>query len=394
MKNVSIIGLGLIGSSIARGLKGKYRIKAYNRDPKVTKQALKDGVIDEAALQIHEVTEDADIVIVAVPLGSYETVMNEIADYLDPGTILTDVGSVKMQATISLYKHLPPGVHLVPAHPIAGKAESGYEAGDANLFRDKKVVITPLPKGQYEAVLDIENMWKELNARTELMPPKEHDKIYAAVSHVPQLLAYAYKMAVYHKKYGAEQSESGDFKTFMRISHSSPKIWADIFQQNRIFIMKFMDKVGNGLVNIEKFTNQVDLKERLGGEQKPVVLTGDKKEDAAKIIFPALLSNLLLFCIEDEFENVINSPDDIGVSIPGKKRDVKNKNFADYAGTGLRDFSEFSLRDVAEHLETHSDYINILKSLLHRKIFEITAAIESEEVEQIIEKLSEALAVS
>lgn len=400
MKKLAIIGLGLIGSSVARGLKSKYHIIGYNRHLATAEKALKEGVVNAATDDLHEAVADADIVMLCVPMGNYEAVMNEISESLQPGTIITDVGSVKTPAIFQIFRAMPPGVHLVPAHPVAGKETSGYEAGDGKLFNGKKVIITTLPKTPYEANLAIENLWKDLGARTEIMTASEHDKIYATVSHVPQLLAYAYKMALAHKKYGLKPSEEGDYKTFARISHSQPDIWVDIFQLNRAHIFKFLDKLFNGLQHIDHFSDQIELRQRLGGEARNFKLTGDKKLDAATIVFPALLSNLLLFCIEDEFENQVSrsfSAADIHTSLAmldeaPKVKEVKD--FAQYAGSGLKDFSICSSYDVSDIVDDYAEEIQMLKILLHRKIFEITVAVESDSAEQLKNKLLEALALS
>lgn len=396
LRNLSIIGLGLIGSSVARGLKGKYHITGYNRNAATTKKALKDNVIDVAAEKLPEAVKGADIIMLCTPMGMYDSVIKDIAKHLKTGAIITDAGSVKTPALIQVSRSLPPNVHFVPAHPIAGKETSGYEAGEADLFKGKKTILTPLPKTPNEVNSEIENLWKALGAQTEIMTAAEHDKVYAAISHVPQLLASAYKMAITHKKYAVTPKEEGDYKTFARISHSSPDIWVDIFQLNRAHIFKFLDKMFNGLTNIDKFGDQVELRERLGGKAKDYKLSGDKKLDAATVIFPALLGNLLLFCIEDEFENLSTrsfSAADIHASLalletPNEKRETKN--FANYAGTGLRDFTICSLYNVSEIVENYAEEIQLLKILLHRKIFEITVAIESDSAEQLKGKLLEA----
>jgi prephenate dehydrogenase len=395
MKKLTIIGLGLIGSSVARGLKGKYHITAYNRNNDIAKKALKDGVIDKAAKELSDAVSDADIVMICTPIRFYESIMNEISEYVHPGCIITDVGSVKTATLQRIYNHLPPGVHFIPAHPIAGKETAGYEAGEAKLFLGKKTILTPLPKAKLEAVLEIENLWKDLGAHTERMTPAEHDKIYAAVSHAPQLLAYAFKMALKHKKYALQTEPTGDLKTALRISNSSPDIWVDIFMLNRTHIFSFLEKIFAGLLHIDKFADQVELRQRLGGSPKEFKLSKDPKYDAA-CIFASLLGNLTIFCADDEFERGSVSRKfsaaDIHQSLamldePMKPED--RKHFQDYSGSGLRDFTAYSLYDVSDHISDFEQEIAILRALVHRKIFEITAAVESDSVELLGQKLSE-----
>ncbi len=398
LQKVSIIGLGLIGASIAKGLKGKCHVIGYNKTKKTAEKALKEGAIDEIAETL-EAAAKADTVVLCTPLETYDSIVGKISEHLEPGTVVTDVGSVKTPCIFSVYNHMPPGVDFVPGHPIAGKEKGGYDAADGKLFVGKKVIITPLPKNNIESNLAVENLWKDLGAHVESMTASEHDKIYAYVSHVPQLVAYAYKMAVGHKKYALDEKpkDEGDFATFGRIAKSDPAIWAEIFMQNSANIMKFLEKMFNGLLHIDKFGNLVEMRERLGGEPRTAKLSGDQKLDAAGVVFPALLSNLMLICIEDEMENMTRGfdPSQIHESLAVLEQEIGSKietrDYVDYAGTGLKDFSVFSLYDVSEHVEEHHDYVHLLKALVHRKIFEITAAMESESVEHLEAKLREAL---
>ncbi len=396
MKKLAIIGLGLIGSSVARGLKGKFHIIGYNRNAKISAQALKEGVIDEAPEILSDAVQDADIIMLCTPIRYYESICNEISEYIQPGAIITDVGSVKTAVIHKVYNHLPPGVHLVPGHPIAGKETSGYESGDGRLFVGKKVVLTPLPKTSTQARLEIENLWKDLGSVPEIMTAAEHDKIYAAVSHAPQLLAYAFKMALSHKKYALDKQPEGDFKTALRIANSPPEIWVDIFQLNRTHIFKFLEKIFAGILHIDKFSNQVELRKKLGGTAKETSLTGDRKYDAAQV-FAALLGSLVLFCVEDDFENEVGrrfSASDIHGALAMLDTPMEaqeKKEFENYAGSGLRDFSILSLADVTGLVADYEEEIALLRALVHRKIFEITAAVESDSGALLQEKLSEAL---
>lgn len=399
-KKLSIIGLGLIGSSILRGLADKFEITAYNRNAKTAEKAVKDGFAKKAAKNLEEAVIDADIIIIATPLDAYEDIAREIAEYLQPGTIVTDIGSVKTHAVFTIYNHMPPGVEFVPAHPIAGSEKTGYDAGDGKIFVGKKIVVTPLPKNSSEAILAVENLWKDLGALPEQMTPAEHDKIYALVSHVPQLLAYAYSMAIRHKKFALEDSDiektDEDFATFMRLSNSDAAIWADIFMKNSAHINKFLEKFFNGILHIENFHNLTETREKLGGKQKKIKLNGDKKIDAATLIFPSLMAHLLLFCIEDELENNTRSFDasqiheSLAMLETSQGQKIETRKFEDYAGTGLKDFTVFGLYDVEDIVENYAEEIRLLKALLHRKIFEITAAVESDSVEHLQSVLEQA----
>lgn len=402
MKTVSIIGLGLIGGSIAKGLpktgSNKYHVIGYNKTTATAKQALKEGAIDAIAKTLAEAAK-ADIIVLCTPLETYDEIMAQIADHLEPNTVITDVGSVKTPCIFSVFNALPPAVEFVPAHPIAGKEKSGFAAADGKLFVGKKTILTPLPKNHAESNLAVENMWKDLGATVESMTAAEHDKIYAFVSHVPQLLAYAYRMAIRHKKYALAElpKDEGDFATFSRIAKSDPALWADIFMQNSANIMKFLEKIFNGLLHIDKFSNLIDMREKLGGAEVKFKLKGEPKLDAAETIFPSLLSGLLLICIEDELENLSRgfTVGQIHESLAMIEQELASKkvvrNYEDYAGTGLRDFTVFGLYNVEDFVESHHDDVHLLKALVHRKIFEITAAMESGSKELLEGKLREAL---
>lgn len=399
-KKISIIGMGLIGSSMARGLADKHEVTAYNRNHEVALKAVGKGFAKNAAKSLKQATENADIVVIATPLDCYDEIAREIAEHLQPGTIVTDIGSVKTHAVFTIYNHMPPGVEFVPAHPIAGSERTGFDAGEKGLFAGKKVVVTPLPKNTAEAIQDIENMWKDLGSIPEQMTPAEHDKIYALVSHVPQLLAYAYSMAIKHKKFALENFEmdqvGDDFPTFMRLADSSPKIWADIFMLNSGHINKFLEKFFNGILHIENFNNLVENREKLGGKEKTAELVGDKKLDAATTIFPALLGHLLLFCIEDELEHNTRSFDasqiheSLAILETSQGQKIEARKYEDYAGSGLRDLTIFGLYNVSELIVDYSEELRLLKALLHRKIFEITAAVESGSAEHLESVLDQA----
>jgi hypothetical protein len=174
-------------------------------------------------------------------------------------------------------------------------------------------------------------------------------------------------------------------------------MWAEIFMQNSVNIMKFLEKMFNGLLHIDKFGNLVEMRTALGGEEKTPKLSGDLKYDSAAVIFPALLSNLMLICIEDEMENMTRGFDasqlheSLATIELQVARKIETRDYVDYAGTGLKDFSIFSLYNMKDLVEEHKDYVHLLKALVHRKIFEITAAMESESVELLEGKLREAM---
>ncbi|KAB2970368.1 prephenate dehydrogenase/arogenate dehydrogenase family protein [Zoogloea sp.] len=242
-----VCGVGLIGGSVALALRRARlvnRIVGVGRRPEPLAMARQLGVIDEIATDWADALDGASIVLLAMPVGQMDAVAAAIAPHLAPGTIVTDAGSTKRDVIEAIYRHL--GAHLatvVPAHPIAGAEKSGPAAAQAELYRGRKVVVTPLPENTPEAVARVRDMWAACGAVLHEMSPQEHDRVFAAVSHLPHLLAFG----LVHDLAGRANAEqlfsyaASGFRDFTRVAGSHPEMWRDICMANRHSLLAELD---------------------------------------------------------------------------------------------------------------------------------------------------------
>ena len=244
---VCLLGVGLIGSSIARIAKQRgglaRTIVAHAKTPATLARVRELGIADiveEAAKAV----EGADCVIFCVPVGAYAEVMATVAPHLKPGAIVTDVGSTKMSVIRDLGPLMPPGCHLVPAHPMAGTEYSGPDAGFAELFDGRYTIVTPMPGSDPAAVEKVREFWRRCGAMIETLDPATHDKVVAIVSHLPHLLAFtivstADDLAEETKEAVLKFAASG-FRDFTRIAASDPTMWRDVFLNNREALLEML----------------------------------------------------------------------------------------------------------------------------------------------------------
>lgn len=232
--NISIIGLGLIGGSLAKALKHndpKQYITAYNKSEEALHLAANLNVIDKAAYSLKDAVINADIIVICTPLSSYEKIIKEIQPHLKPGAVITDVGSVKESPSQVIYESLSEEQKplFIPGHPIAGTEKSGFSASFPELFQDKRVILTPNEHSDQDALWAVANMWKKCKAITETMHADHHDNVYAEISHLPQLVAFNFA-----KITGGKTKSCKDkiFRQFTRLSSSNHNMWQDIFDYN------------------------------------------------------------------------------------------------------------------------------------------------------------------
>jgi cyclohexadieny/prephenate dehydrogenase len=256
---VALIGIGLIGSSLARALRrdspGTSIVACARRSETlatVQRLELADETTDDPATA----ADGADLVVIATPLSAYGEIGRRIAPALQPGAILTDVGSVKQAVIRDLGPHVPAGVHFVPGHPIAGTEHSGPEAGFAELFRDRWCILIPLPETAAEAVADVGRMWERAGMRVVTMSADHHDKVLAVTSHLPHLIAYtivgtATDLEDNLKSEVIEFSASG-FRDFTRIAASDPVMWRDIFLNNREAVLEILQRFSEDLTALQR----------------------------------------------------------------------------------------------------------------------------------------------
>ena len=247
-RRLCVVGPGLIGSSILRLARERGDIAAHlvatarSRATldRVTELGLADTVADDPA----EAVAGCDGVILCVPVGAYAGVMARIAPHLAPGCVLTDAGSTKGSVVRDLTPLLPPGVHLVPAHPMAGTEHSGPDAGFATLFRGRWAILTPLPGTDPAAVATVRELWTRAGSNIETMDPATHDKVVAIVSHLPHMIAFsivgtADDLAQETREAVLRFAASG-FRDFTRIAASDVDMWRDIFLNNREALLEML----------------------------------------------------------------------------------------------------------------------------------------------------------
>jgi prephenate dehydrogenase len=267
-----IIGVGLIGGSFALALRKAGLVKhivGVGRSRENLQRARKRGAIDEIADDLPLALKDADIVFLATPVGQIGEIMTLISPHLEPDAIITDAGSTKQDVIAAARFHLSGHLtNFVPGHPIAGAELSGAGAADAELFRNKNLVLTPLDETSVKAVERVTELWEACGARVSQMSAGQHDKILAAVSHLPHVLAF---LLMNHVSPGAEQHPDdplasndplrfagGGFRDFTRIAGSSPEMWRDICLANREALSRQIDAYQNELTTLREMLARDD----------------------------------------------------------------------------------------------------------------------------------------
>ena len=265
---VSIIGIGLIGSSIARGIKKHNianKVVGYAKTLKTREKAMDLGYMDQVFDSANDAIKDADLVVLCVPVGANRDIMVEISDNLSEGTILTDVGSVKAEVIKQLKDIIPDKVSFIPAHPIAGTEFSGPESGFAELFDHKWCVLTPYEKSKKQDIKKVKNFWERLGMNVDEMSPEYHDLVLAITSHIPHLIAYnivgtATNLAEITRKEVTKYA-AGGFRDFTRIASSDPIMWRDIFLNNQEAVLEMLDKFSDDLSSLREAIEKKDGKE-------------------------------------------------------------------------------------------------------------------------------------
>ncbi|MGH7002157.1 MAG: prephenate/arogenate dehydrogenase family protein [Stellaceae bacterium] len=258
-RRVALIGIGLIGSSLARVLRRDRlagAITACARRPETLAKARELGLADDITTDPAEAVKGADLVVIGTPVSAYAEIGRRIAATLDAGAIVTDVGSVKEIVIRDLRPVMPPGVHLVPGHPVAGTEHSGPEAGFAELFRDRWCILTPLPGGDAAALERVTQLWQAAGMKVVTMDAEHHDKVLAITSHLPHLIAYtivgtATNLEESLKSEVIKFSASG-FRDFTRIAASDPVMWRDIFLNNREAVLEMLQRFTEDLTALQR----------------------------------------------------------------------------------------------------------------------------------------------
>ncbi|HEV7814492.1 MAG TPA: prephenate dehydrogenase/arogenate dehydrogenase family protein [Janthinobacterium sp.] len=244
---VLVFGVGLIGGSFARSLKlagAAGSIVGMDRSPAFLARALELGLIDRAGGDLAEAMAGADLVLLAAPVAQTEKILVSLLPFLEAGTIVTDAGSTKGDVVASARRALGARVsQFVPGHPVAGRESNGPDAAMADLYRGKKAVLTPLAENSEADIARVASAWSACGAVIHRLAPEEHDKVFAAVSHLPHLLAYALVDDIANKPHAnlLFQYAASGFRDFTRIAASSPEMWRDISLANQAALLSELD---------------------------------------------------------------------------------------------------------------------------------------------------------
>lgn len=260
-----LIGLGLIGSSVARAVRAQGlvgEVVGHARSAATRDTALALGLVDRAEATPEQAVRGADCVMICSPLGTYVPIMTAIGPELAPGAVLTDVGSVKGCVVRDVAPLVPAGVHFVPGHPIAGTEHSGPEAGFAELFEGRWCILTPPDGTDRNAIDRLAALWRGMGSRIEEMPVDHHDRVLAITSHLPHLIAYtivgtATDLGDDIQQEVVKYSASG-FRDFTRIAASDPVMWRDIFLANKDAALEIMQRFSEDLTALQKAIRRGD----------------------------------------------------------------------------------------------------------------------------------------
>ena len=256
-RHLAVIGLGLLGGSVARAAKAAFpaiRVTGHDADPAVRERAraiaLTDGIADTAA----EAVAGADLVVLCVPVGAMGDAARAMAPGLTPGVLISDVGSSKAGVAAALAEALP-GHRVIPAHPVAGTEQSGPDAGFATLFRNRWCILTPPADADSADLARLVALWEAFGARVEVMDAEHHDLVLAVTSHLPHLIAYCI-VGTASDLERVTQSEvikysAGGFRDFTRIAASDPTMWRDVFLTNREAVLDMLGRFNRDLTALE-----------------------------------------------------------------------------------------------------------------------------------------------
>jgi cyclohexadieny/prephenate dehydrogenase len=264
-ETVAILGVGLIGSSIARAaakVGACAAIVIHDHDEVALARATALGLGQAYARSVAEAVAEADLVILCAPVGANAELAEAMAPALKRGAIVSDVGSVKSAVVADVARRLPQGVHFVPAHPVAGTEQSGPDAGFATLFMNRWCILTPPPGADADAVDNVRAFWAAFGANVEIMTPEHHDLVLAITSHVPHLIAYNIvgTAADLEEVTRSEviKFSAGGFRDFTRIAASDPTMWRDVFLHNRDAVLEMLGRFNEDLTALQRMIRRGD----------------------------------------------------------------------------------------------------------------------------------------
>jgi cyclohexadieny/prephenate dehydrogenase len=264
-EHVAIIGIGLIGSSLARVIRrvnAAIKISLSDISSEVLQRAEALGLGDAYHSSARSAVQDADAVLFCVPVGANAALASEVGAFLRRGVIISDVGSVKAAVIDAIAPHLPAHAHLVPAHPVAGTEQSGPDSGFCTLFANRWCIVTPPQGTSKEAVTKITRLWESFGANVEVMTPNHHDLILAITSHVPHLIAYNIVGTAADLEEVTRNEvikfSAGGFRDFTRIAASDPTMWRDVFLYNREAVLEMLGRFTEDLTALQRMIRNGD----------------------------------------------------------------------------------------------------------------------------------------
>ena len=275
INKITIIGVGLIGGSLAKAIKENNLAKVvfgFGRDLNRLEKAQKANVIDQFSTNLKDAINNSDIVIIATPVGSFQEILSEIKPFLTSKIVISDVGSTKTNIALIVSQTLGDySNYFIPAHPIAGKEKSGFEASESNLFNNRKVIITPLEASSTDSINLIQKMWEGTGADVDFMSPESHDELLGMTSHLPHMLAFSLVNYLISKNPSASIYAAGGFKDFSRIASGDAVMWRDICIQNK-------DQIIDHIRGYQKTLNSlVDAIENENSDELDLLFTSAKK---------------------------------------------------------------------------------------------------------------------
>lgn len=291
-RRLTLIGIGLIGSSLARVAKREglaEEIVISTRSPETLARAQELGLGDSYYLDAGEAVEDADLVVLCVPVGASEAVTKWIAPSLSKGAIVTDVGSTKASVVAQMLPHMPDGVHFIAGHPVAGTEYSGPDAGFASLFENRWCILTPTEGTDEGAQAKLTAFWEGCGSNVDVMTPDHHDLVLAIVSHLPHLIAYnivgtADDLETVTKSEVIKYSASG-FRDFTRLAASDPTMWRDVCLHNKDAILEMLSRFSEDLSAMQRAIRWgdgqalFDLFTRTRGIRRSIIEAGQETDE-------------------------------------------------------------------------------------------------------------------
>jgi len=273
-ERMALVGLGLIGGSLARAVKERRlvgEVLCLGRSEERLRRAQEMGIIDRYAVEMGTILGDVDLIVVATPVGVIVELIKKMVPLLKKGTIITDVGSVKKKIVEKVEGFIPESLYFVGGHPIAGTENAGYEASFSTLFEGRKCILTPVDTTHQKALEKMKELWVSVGSHVVCMDSNEHDKIFAAVSHLPHIIAYSMVNSLLTIE-GFEKNilsfSAGGFKDFTRIAASHPVMWRDIALMNKEHLLPAIELFQEYLDELKEAIRREDATKLLDEFQK------------------------------------------------------------------------------------------------------------------------------